>query len=717
MSDAFRFRRQTSPIFKAARNLTLAQILTVATFLTPTSFAQPPLADDAARSTAPPARRVLVVSPPIFDAALQPWLERRQAEGYQISRLSVASRSDDSIDFGIQTAPVATPDELRAEIRRFALAEPGPESVAAVVLVGDGAPTLSAPFGWRDVVPAPRLSPQVVQTFGSEDHLATDSFYSDLDDDGVPDVPLGRFPVETPAELTALVAKIARYETASPVGDWTRKINVVAGPNGLDLSVVGTSPNDAPAAPSAAFSGLSSFVDTIVDNMSRQLFSEFLPQEYAVSLTRCSLKSEFCPYPPTFGRTFLDRANEGSLFLVYLGHGRVFGLDRLTTASGGDYGVFEIDDVPSLRSPNSAPIALFFSCYAGAYDANEPCLAEAVALSPNGPVAAIAASRRTAPYGMCVLGSSLLAAAFDDANSNADKPLTLGEIFLRAQRKTLEPPQSDATPQQDDAEIQFDDEAPRKATEPTQPEAPPTFAETLDDPIARAERRIAEERGRVAEINAGLARLNARLKQSARDAELRRDAVSFRETLDRAAKIFDPTASRLNEQLEDHVALFNLFGDPLLRVKFPERCAVEAPEIVYSTQTLPISGVVPNATKRQTSVRVELLLADFRSPVAKPRRSKTFVESKEARAEFDATYRAANNFVVAASQVETQNGRFQANIDVPADFSGECVVRVAATDGERYWIGSRRVLVRPLSRRDADSQFDAQTAVFPDATR
>ncbi|MBP3556936.1 MAG: hypothetical protein J6K20_04435 [Thermoguttaceae bacterium] len=704
MSDAFRPRRPSTPFFFAARNLPFALILTFATFLTATR------ADDApqAQASASPARRVLVVSPPIFDAALQPWIERRQAEGYQISRLSLAARSGDSVDFGIQTAPVATPDELRAQIRRFALSPPGPESVAAVVLVGDGAPTLSASFGWRDVVPAPRLSPQVVQIFGSEDHLATDSFYSDLDDDGVPDVPLGRFPVETPAELTALVEKIARYETASPPGDWTRKINVVAGPNGLDLSVVGSSPDAAPAAPSVALSGLSSFVDSVVDNMSRQLFSEFLPQEYAVSLTRCSLKSEFCPYPPTFGRTFLDRANEGSLFLVYLGHGRVFGLDRLTTASGGDYGVFEIDDVPALRSPNGAPIALFFSCYAGAYDANEPCLAEAVALSPNGPVAAIAASRRTAPYGMCVLGSSLLDAAFDNTNLNNDKKLTLGEIFLRAQRKTLEPPQNDATQQERENEIQFDDETSPKDAAKSQPVLPSTFNETTADPIERAERRIAEERGRVAEINAGLDRLNARLEQTARAAERRRDAKSFRETLDRAAKIFDPTASRLEKQLEDHVALFNLFGDPLLRVKFPERCAVEAPEIAYSTKTLPVSGVVPNATERQTTVRVELLLADFRSPIAKPRRSKTFVESAEARAEFETTYRAANNFVVAASQVATQTERFQADIVVPADFSGECVVRVAATDGDRYWIGSRRVLVRPFSVRDAE---------VPDATR
>lgn len=689
------FRRFSQRFSKITATFPVLTVLIVLTVSSSDVFgAEPPAA-------AP--RRVLVVSPPVFDAALQPWIERRQAQGYQISRLSVAARRNDSVDFGIRTTPVATPDELRAQIRRFALAPPGPDSVAAILLVGDGAPTLDAPFGWRDVVPAPRLSPQVVQYFGSEDHIAADSFYSDLDDDGVPDVPLGRFPVETPAELTALVEKIARYETASPVGDWTRKINVVVGPNGLDLGVVGSSPDDASNAPSFALAGLSSLVDSVVDNMSRQLFAEFLPQEYATSLTRCSLKSEFCPYPPRFGETFLERANEGALFLVYLGHGRVFGLDRLTTASGGDYGVFEIDDAPRLRSPNAAPIALFFSCYAGAYDTNEPCLAEAVALSPNGPVAAIAASRRAAPYGMCVLGASLLEAAFGDAETSNDGAPTLGEIFLRAQRKTLEPPRTVASPPEEDAdvEIRFDDEEPPVETERTQPVATPSVSEVSEDAIARAERRIAEERGRVAEINAGLGRLNARLERNAREAERRRAAGSFRETLDRAAKVFDPTARRLDAQLEDHVALFNLLGDPLLRVKFPERCEVEAPEIAYSTKPLPVSGVVPNASARPTTVRVELLLADFRSPVAKPRRSSTFVESEEARAEFDATYRAANDGVVASTQAATQNGRFQAVVDVPAQFSGECVVRVAATDGARYWIGSRRVLVRPFSRRDA----------------
>ncbi len=702
MPAALRFRSPFRRVFQP--------ILTVATILTVLTPAASRLFSVEPTPTVAPPRRVLVVSPPIFDDALRPWIERRQAQGYQISRLSVAARSGDSVDFGIQTAPVATPDELRAQIRRFALAAPGPESVAAILLVGDGAPTLSAPFGWRDVVPAPRLAPQVVQLFGSENHLASDSFYSDLDDDGVPDVPLGRFPVETPAELTALVEKIARYETASPVGEWTRKINVVVGPNGLDLGAVGSSPDDAPSAPSFALAGLSSFVDSIVDSMSRQLFSEFLPQEYAVSLTRCSLKSEFCPYPPRFGETFLARANEGALFLVYLGHGRVFGLDRLTTAAGGDYGVFEIEDAPRLRSPNAAPIALFFSCYAGAYDANEPCLAEAVALSPFGPVAAIAASRRAAPYGMSVLGASLLESAFDDADSSSEKPLTLGEIFLRAQRRTLEPPQYDAAPQKEEIEFQFDDETSPSEAEDAQPAETPTLAATPDDAIARAERRIAEERERVAEINAGLDRLNARLERSVRQAERRRAAGSFRETLDRAAKIFDPTASRLREQLEDHVALFNLLGDPLLRVKFPERCEVAAAEIAYSTKPLSVEGVVPNSAGRRTTVRVELLLADFRSPVAKPRRSSTFVESPEARAEFEATYRAANDFAVASTQVATQNERFQAVVDVPAEFSGECVVRVAASDGERYWIGSRRVLVRPFSRRDADSQPSASSA-------
>ena len=54
-----------------------------------------------------------------------------------------------------------------------------------------------------------------------------------------------------------------------------------------------------------------------------------------------------------------------------------------------------------------------------------------MALNPQGPVAVIAATRVTMPYGNSVLGCELLRAAL------GDHPATLGEAWTRAQRKAL----------------------------------------------------------------------------------------------------------------------------------------------------------------------------------------------------------------------------------------------------------------------------------------
>ena len=624
---------------------------------------------------------VLVVSPPVFEQTTRVWTEYRQSQGYDVMTLTLAPTKDDgSVDYGVQTSPVATPDEIRAKIQKVAQARP----VEAILLIGDGAPTENAPYGWRDIVPAPRTPARVMTVFGSEKLFASDAFYADFDGDGVPDAPIGRIPAENAQELSKTFEKIIRYETESPVGNWTRRINIIAGPNGLDMRAIGSSPGDS-FSDGVPFTGVNALVDSVVASMARKLFTDYLPQEFAVSLTQFSFKSVFCPYPPDFDDVFLERINEGSLFFVYLGHGQVFGLDRAYCAGGREYGVFEISDCQNLDVPNMAPIACFFACYTGAYDVAWRSLAEEMVLHPKGPVAVIAASRRTAPYGMCVLGSALLEAAFmENLSSSPDaetiaRPRTLGEIYLSAQRASL----ASVTPQ---AETDLDEES------------------LFDDDSGQTDKESGD-RTRWKEIKPDLSKpgaqlewINSRLEHSLAEAEkLRARNASFRKTIDRAAAILDPTGARLDEQVRDHIDEFNLFGDPLLRVKLPTHIEINVPEITYSTEELEVEGELPISTERGATVQVELLLADYRSPIRAPKRAKTFEESEEAREEYNATYRAANAFVVDAVRGKTRSNKFQTKIRVPENFSGECVVRAAAFDGSRYYIGSKRVLVRPKS--------------------
>jgi hypothetical protein len=64
-------------------------------------------------------------------------------------------------------------------------------------------------------------------------------------------------------------------------------------------------------------------------------------------------------------------------------------------------------------------------------------LAEELLVATEGPVAVIAATRVTMPYGNTILGCELLRACFKD------RPELLGDTLLLAERKTLQPARED----------------------------------------------------------------------------------------------------------------------------------------------------------------------------------------------------------------------------------------------------------------------------------
>jgi hypothetical protein len=75
---------------------------------------------------------------------------------------------------------------------------------------------------------------------------------------------------------------------------------------------------------------------------------------------------------------------------------------------------------------------VLIACYSGAIDSRPDCLAEALLVAEEGPIAVIAATRVTMPYGNTVLGYELLRACF------ADRPASIGDIFKSAQSRTLD---------------------------------------------------------------------------------------------------------------------------------------------------------------------------------------------------------------------------------------------------------------------------------------
>lgn len=341
-------------------------------------------------SSQQPAVDTAVVCPPALRRAIEPWIQYRTAQGHSC----VLLRGDQSAE------------AIRRDIRSAATEHP----LRFVLLVGDADPTAASR---KDVflrsTPTHFATAKVNVRWGSEPELATDNWFADLDDDVLPDLAIGRLPVDSPAELEKLVQRIIDYETAAPRGYWKQRINFIAG--------VG---------------GFGALTDSIIETTTRKFLTDGIPAAYLTNMTYGSWRSPFCPEPHHFHDRAVDRYNEGCLFWVYIGHGQKQALDQVQTPVGS-FHIFDVADTDKLRSAKGCPIALFLACHVGAFDSAEDCLAEEMLRSNGGPIAVLSGSRVTMPYAMAVLGDGLMREYFQNRRP------TIGEVLQHAKRRLAQP--------------------------------------------------------------------------------------------------------------------------------------------------------------------------------------------------------------------------------------------------------------------------------------
>jgi hypothetical protein len=348
-----------------------------------------PTAKSATRQEVAP-RRVSAIDTVVVCAAhllpvVEPWLALRRSQGHQIAHVS-----------GQKTSR-----EIQAAIRRLAAAH----ALRYVVIFGDADPNMVLDTHVRArCVPTFYAKAQVNTAWGSEPHIATDNPYADLNNDHVPELAIGRICFDSKSELRQIIQKIVDYEHQPSTGLWRRRVHLTAG--------VG---------------GFGPIADAAIEVATKKIITEMIPAEYAATLTHGNWRSPYCPDPRMFRETVLKRLENGGLFWVYLGHGHPDRLDRL---SFGDavVPILEADDFHRVRSVQGPPIAVMLACYTGAYDQDDDCLAERLLLMPQGPIAAIAGSRVTMPYGMAVFGTSLMDGYFQE------RLTCLGDVFLYAKR-------------------------------------------------------------------------------------------------------------------------------------------------------------------------------------------------------------------------------------------------------------------------------------------
>ena len=148
----------------------------------------------------------LVITHKDFAASLAPLVALRQAQGLSVA---VADAEDifDEFSFG-EKSPQAIRDFLAFARTNWK------KPPRFVLLVGNASrdPKNYLGFGNLDFLPT-----RIIDTASME--TASDDWFVDFDSDGLAEIPVGRLPVRTAEQASAMVSKIIGYEQASPLDE------------------------------------------------------------------------------------------------------------------------------------------------------------------------------------------------------------------------------------------------------------------------------------------------------------------------------------------------------------------------------------------------------------------------------------------------------------------------------------------------------------------
>lgn len=164
-----------------------------------------------------------------------------------------------------------------------------------------------------------------------------------------------------------------------------------------------------------------------------------------------------------------------------------------------------------------------------------------------------------------------------------------------------------------------------------------------------------------------------------------------RKMLDTMALLISPQPKLLQEERLEHLALFNLLGDPLLKLPHASPVEITAPKFAQPGETIEIAG----RSEMPGKVHVELVC-----------RRDGFVTPLLKRIEYDGrhdqltgyneTFRAANNRAWQVVDLLATEGEFQTKLQIPETCQGACHVRVWIEGASQVGLGSQDIEIRPL---------------------
>ena len=318
----------------------------------------------------------LAIVHPDLAAAVQPLLDYRASQG-----LRVFAVSPDAL-YDAYTYGLTDPAALRAFFQDALQTWPDPKPRFAL-LVGDAS---YDPYGYlggseRALIPSALVQTQFVG------QTASDNWLADVDEDGRPDLALGRLPAQTNEQVAAMVDKTLALEKAGE-DDWLQRALFVADDK-----------------------------EPVFARMSDDLAQGYLEPMFTVE--RVYLGQVADPHA-----RIVDALNEGVGVVNYIGHG------SLTVWAKEK--IFSVDDVAALRNRDHLPLLVNMTCLTGYFHHPQTVsLAEALLRAEGrGIAAALVPTSESLPEDQRPLAHAFYAAMASGETS------TVGEALLMAKQRT-----------------------------------------------------------------------------------------------------------------------------------------------------------------------------------------------------------------------------------------------------------------------------------------
>ncbi len=348
----------------------------------------------------------LMISHPDFLAALDPLVRQRTAQGLQVKKINVQDVYD-QFGYGMWSA------EAIQAFLAHAYSQWNAPKPSYVLLVGDGNYDLRRYLGTSGPTYLPPYLAMIPDDPDTGESAADNRFVTITAGDLLPDMHIGRFPVNSVVQATTMVDKAFGYENAPASGTWTQRVLFVTD----DLEGGGGD--------FYAYSNL--IADGYADPPTNTV--KYLPTPYTATKIYMGPSGEpraTCPKENpsnTCRQNTINEINAGALMVSYIGHG--------TKTDWASERIMDLTALTQLTNNDKLTIMLPMTCDNGYFaQANADAFGEVSVRMAAGAIASWSPTGFGLASGHDLMERGLFLAVFQDRTRQLGAATTAGKVYL-----------------------------------------------------------------------------------------------------------------------------------------------------------------------------------------------------------------------------------------------------------------------------------------------